>query len=330
MDAAAAAAAAVAVVSVTDKCMPNALREAARAMSKAQSLTLLQERDLRLRAERGLARGVADRAKMREEMDRMGVEYGEAGADALRQRLGAVEREREELKDRCEGLVKELEGKEVVVSKLSRTLRTNVYTAADRIDENVMTPVKGGSGEGNLDASYMSLTGLPQHIKNELMQLALVAPADSPLKTGEFWSWLEKTPEKGGGPGADKSLELEVSNDEGGADDDDFKTFEALANLGKSRRLGQEGEEEEEEEEGDAGELALDVNTSFTSMYSDASTLQGEDSAETPNTSMTKSHDASQDSLMMSPTGLRHADNLAKGSADLKEQLRLLMRGENV
>ena len=51
MDAAAAAAAAVAVVSVTDKCMPNALREAARAMSKAQSLTLLAERDLRLRAE---------------------------------------------------------------------------------------------------------------------------------------------------------------------------------------------------------------------------------------------------------------------------------------
>ena len=41
---------------------------------------------------------------------------------------------------------------------------------------------------------------------------------------------------------------------------------------------------------------------------------------------MNKSHDASQDSIMMSPTGLRHADNLAKGSADLKEQLRLLMR----
>ena len=52
----------------------------------------------------------------------------------LDSRVGRVEREREELKDQCEGLIKELEGKDLVVSKLSRTLRTGVH-AADASDE---------------------------------------------------------------------------------------------------------------------------------------------------------------------------------------------------
>ena len=84
-------------------------------------------------------------------------------------------------------------------------------------DMTNVTPVKGGGNHNAADSSYMSLSGLPQHIKNELVAIAKVAPDDSPLKTGEFWSWLERSPEKG----SSKSVEMEVSQDEEGRREDE-------------------------------------------------------------------------------------------------------------
>ncbi|GMH69890.1 hypothetical protein TL16_g05268 [Triparma laevis f. inornata] len=308
MDAAAAAAAAVAVVSVTDACMPNALREATRAMNNAHRVTLLAERERRLRAERGLERGIKERAVLAMEMDR---KDGEGGVVALGKRLGAAEKEKSELRARCEGLVKELEKKDVIVGKLSRRLSpggngNNSFTE----DMSNVTPVKGGDNQ-HADSSYTSLTGLPQHIKNELVAIAKVAPDDSPLKTGEFWSWLEQSPEKG-----NKSLEM--SQDEGGQgeQDEDFKTFAALEKLGKGNEKGNTS--------GDGSELNVSVDNSFTSVGG-GDVGEGEQSPVTPSSPLSRTNSSTNgtlDAILMSPTGLNHANDLAKGSADLKETLR--------
>ncbi|GMH56732.1 hypothetical protein TrST_g10882 [Triparma strigata] len=319
MDAAAAAAAAVAVVSVTDACMPNALREATRAMNNAHRVTLLAEREKRLRAERGLERGIKERAKIAMEMDKKGEqEMSEGGVVALGKRLGAAEKEKAELRARCEGLVKELEMKDVIVGKLSRKLgRVGGGEGGLTEDMTNVTPVKGGGNHNAADSSYMSLSRLPQHIKNELVAIAKVAPDDSPLKTGEFWSWLERSPEKG----SSKSVEMEVSQDEEGRredegedEDEDFKTFAAMEKLGKATP--------DDKNISNSSEIRLNMDASFTSAN-----VNGEQSPVTPSSPLSRDHSHSDandthDSILMSPTGLNHANDLAKGSADLKETLR--------
>jgi hypothetical protein len=172
--------------------------------------------------------------------------------------------------------------------------------------------------------------GLPLHIKNELINIASSAPADSPLKTGEFWSWLRNspspkkggtfqakgTPSKGGGSGSgsgngngngngnsnNSSLNMDISEDDINYVDEDFKTFSELQQIGKN---GSHGE-------------GMDVSVNSNDSVSILDGLNED--------LMNGSTDSSaQDSILMSPTGINHADKLARGSADLKEQLRAMV-----
>jgi hypothetical protein len=323
-DAAAAAAAAVAVVSVTDACMPTALKEAARALSNVHNYEVNLEREKRKRAEKGLAKGVADKAKMRDEMDRKGEEDNKTGGlVALGVRLSAVESEKEDLIRKSQKLLAELGKKDQMVLKLSKKLKL--------LSGGNLTPKKNHSYSDLEEEGNEGVGGLPLHIKNELINIASAAPADSPLKTGEFWSWLRNspspkkgafqekgTPSKGGDNGGrgnssgrgnrggnansnNSSLNMDISEDDINYVDDDFKTFSELQQIGKS---GSHGEG-----------MDLSVNSNDS-----ASILDGlnEDV-------MNDSTASSADSILMSPTGINHADKLARGSADLKEQLRAMV-----
>jgi len=201
-DAAAAAAAAVAVVSVTDARMPTALKEAARALSNAHNHKVNVEREKRKKAERGLAKGIADKAKMRDEMDKKGEEDNkEGGVVALGVRLSAAETEKEELIKRSQKLLAELGKKDKMVLKLSKRLKM--------MSGDARTPKKNHSFSDIGEDGQEGVSGLPLHIKNELINIASSAPADSPLKTGEFWSWLRNSPSPKKFPSKDEEVEGE-------------------------------------------------------------------------------------------------------------------------
>eukprot|EP00520_Triparma_pacifica_P014628 CAMPEP_0118671496 /NCGR_PEP_ID=MMETSP0785-20121206/22032_1 /TAXON_ID=91992 /ORGANISM="Bolidomonas pacifica, Strain CCMP 1866" /LENGTH=646 /DNA_ID=CAMNT_0006566383 /DNA_START=138 /DNA_END=2074 /DNA_ORIENTATION=- len=304
-DAAAAAAAAVAVVSVTDARMPTALKEAARALSNAHNHKVNVEREKRKKAERGLAKGIADKAKMRDEMDKKGEEDNRAGGVvALGVRLSAVEREKEELIKRSQRLLAELGKKDKMVLKLSKKLK--MMGGGGNV-----TPKKNHSFSEVDEQGNEGVGGLPLHIKNELINIASSAPADSPLKTGEFWSWLRNSPspkkaagraDKGNGNSNNSSLNMDISEDDINYVDEDFKTFSELQQIGKSGV----------NEGGEAMDVSVNSNDS-------ASILDG------LNEDVMNESSTSADSILMSPTGINHAVNLVKGSADLKEQLRAMV-----
>ena len=336
-DAAAAAAAAVAVVSVTDACMPTALKEAARALSNDHKVKMSVEREKRRKVERGLAKGVADKAKMQSEIDKRGEEENKSGGlVALGARLSAAERDRNELQLRYEKLLNELNDKDQMVGKLNRRLesfRARSAYAGCELDHT--TPKKGNgyaAGEAKLGEAVACL---PLHIKNELMSIAASAPEDSPLKTGEFWSWLKRSPSPGKKNGSHKGAGYSSNPDGGEGDsnridglatvDEDFETFAALEQLGKFDGNFSPGPSERSlldaaTDNGGAPVISEELLDRHNGLGTPDSSIAGDD------------HDSGSDvespldsSIMRSPTGIGHANKLAEGSADLKEQLRAMI-----
>ena len=133
--------------------------EVVRGLNEANSEKLKKEMSKRKKAEIGLERTIKDKAHLRQSLG----ETGNLGA-----RLNSCERENEELKSKCEGFVSVLSEKEEEILLLRSAVEQNLYCIQKK-------------------------EFVPQSIRKTLRTIASEAAADSPLKTGEFWSWLDNT-----------------------------------------------------------------------------------------------------------------------------------------